>query len=192
MRLLVGALGDYLRIRDNFSLFCCIRLILFYKSSTMEQNSQKLDEADIKLLSILQLDAAVSLEELSKRTAMSANTAWRRIKRMEEAGIIEKRVALINPEAVGLGMTVFVAIKTSDHSDAWLEGFAAAVRAIPEVVEFYRMSGETDYLLKLLVASITDYDRVYKKLIRSAKLNDVSSSFAMETIKSTTAVPLRL
>ncbi|GIU66514.1 Lrp/AsnC family transcriptional regulator [Candidatus Phycosocius spiralis] len=158
----------------------------------MEPNNQKLDEADVKLLSILQQDAAISLEELSKRTAMSANTAWRRIKRMEEVGIITKRVALINPEALGIGVTVFVAIKTSDHSDAWLEDFAKAVRAIPEVVEFYRMSGETDYLLKLLVASIGDYDRVYKKLIRSAKLNDVSSSFAMETIKFTTAVPLRI
>ena len=88
-------------------------------------------------------------------------------------------------------MTVFVAIKTADHSDEWLETFAKAVALIPEVVEFYRMSGETDYLLKLLVESIADYDRVYKKLIRSAKLNDVSSSFAMETIKYTTAIPLR-
>jgi Lrp/AsnC family transcriptional regulator len=121
---------------------------------------------------------------------MSPNTVWRRIKRLEDAGIITKRVALINPEAVGLAMTVFVAIKTSDHSDAWLEAFAKAVSTIPEVVEFYRMSGETDYLLKLLVESIADYDRVYRKLIRSAKLNDVSSSFAMETIKYTTAVPL--
>ncbi|CAN1525263.1 MAG: Lrp/AsnC family transcriptional regulator [Aquidulcibacter sp.] len=158
----------------------------------MKPENQKIDEADIKLLSILQTDASVSLEEISSRTAMSANTAWRRIKRMEEAGIIAKRVALIDPETVGLGMTVFVAIKTSDHSDEWLENFARSVSAIPEVVEFYRMSGDTDYLLKLLVASIADYDRVYKKLIRSAKLSDVSSSFAMETIKFTTAVPLRI
>jgi Lrp/AsnC family transcriptional regulator len=157
----------------------------------MQHINQKIDDTDRKLLEILQTDSSLSLEELSSRTAMSANTAWRRIKRLEEIGVIAKRVALINPEAVGLGMTVFVAVKTADHSDQWLEGFAKAVSTIPEVVEFYRMSGDTDYLLKLLVESIADYDRVYKKLIRSAKLNDVSSSFAMETIKYTTAVPLR-
>ena len=152
---------------------------------------QKIDDGDRKLLEILQTDSSLSLEEMSRRTSMSTNTAWRRIKRLEEVGIIRKRVALISPEAVGLSMTVFVAIKTADHSDEWLAGFAKAVALIPEVVEFYRMSGDTDYLLKLLVESIADYDRVYKKLIRSAKLNDVSSSFAMETIKYTTAVPLR-
>jgi Lrp/AsnC family transcriptional regulator len=157
----------------------------------MTLQNQKIDDADRKLLQLLQTDSTLSLEELSSRTAMSANTAWRRIKRLEEVGVIAKRVALINPEAVGLGMTVFVAVKTADHSDQWLDGFAKAVATIPEVVEFYRMSGDTDYLLKLLVESIADYDRVYKKLIRSAKLNDVSSSFAMETIKYTTAVPLR-
>lgn len=157
----------------------------------MASTDQKIDDADRKILAILQVDASISLEEIAGRTAMATNTAWRRIKRLEEIGVIQKRVALINPEAVGLGMTVFVAIKTADHSDEWLEGFAKAVALIPEVVEFYRMSGDTDYLLKLLVESIADYDRVYKKLIRSAKLNDVSSSFAMETIKYTTAVPLR-
>jgi Lrp/AsnC family transcriptional regulator len=157
----------------------------------MPTENQKIDEADRKLLDLIQNDATLSLDVLAQRTAMSANSVWRRIKRLEEAGVIAKRVALINPEAVGLGMTVFVAVKTADHSDQWLEGFAKAVSAIPEVVEFYRMSGDTDYLLKLLVESIADYDRVYKKLIRSAKLYDVSSSFAMETIKYTTAVPLQ-
>jgi Lrp/AsnC family transcriptional regulator len=159
--------------------------------SMIGADKQKIDEQDRKLLASLQIDSSISLEELAARTAMSANTAWRRIKRLEEIGIITKRVALLSPEALGLGMTVFVAIKTADHSDEWLETFAKAVALIPEVVEFYRMSGDTDYLLKLLVESIADYDRVYKKLIRSAKLNDVSSSFAMETIKYTTAVPLR-
>jgi Lrp/AsnC family transcriptional regulator len=157
----------------------------------MHTENQKIDEADRKLLDLIQNDATLSLDVLAQRTAMSANSVWRRLKRLEEAGVIAKRVALINPDAVGLGMTVFVAVKTADHSDQWLEGFAKAVSAIPEVVEFYRMSGDTDYLLKLLVESIADYDRVYKKLIRSAKLYDVSSSFAMETIKYTTAVPLQ-
>ncbi len=156
----------------------------------MLPENQKIDEVDRRLLDILQNDASGSLEEIAKKTAMSVNTAWRRIKRLEDIGVITKRVALIDPPSVGLNMTVFVAIKTSDHSDKWLDGFGKAVSGIPEVVEFYRMSGETDYLLKLLVESIADYDRVYKKLIRSAKINDVSSSFAMETIKYTTAVPL--
>jgi Lrp/AsnC family transcriptional regulator len=156
----------------------------------MIRDNQKIDDIDRKLLDILQNDASVSLEEISQKTVMSVNTAWRRIKRLEEVGVIKKRVALIDPQAVGLGMTVFVAIKTADHSDQWLTDFAKAVAGIPEVVEFYRMSGETDYLLKLLVESIADYDRVYKKLIRSAKINDVSSSFAMETIKYTTCIPL--
>jgi Lrp/AsnC family transcriptional regulator len=159
--------------------------------SMLSPDRQKIDDQDRKLLESLQTDSTISLEELATRTAMSTNTAWRRIRRLEETGVISKRVALLSPEALGLNMTVFVAIKTADHSDEWLETFAKAVSQIPEVVEFYRMSGETDYLLKLLVESIADYDRVYKKLIRSAKLNDVSSSFAMETIKYTTAIPLR-
>jgi Lrp/AsnC family transcriptional regulator len=150
----------------------------------------KIDDADRRLLALLQADASLSLEEMAGRLAMSANTIWRRIKRLEEAGVILRRVALVDPASVGAEMVVFVAVRTADHSDAWLEGFARAVRTIPEVVEFYRMSGETDYLLKLLVASIGDYDRVYKQLIRAAKLHDVSSSFAMETIKYTTAVPV--
>jgi Lrp/AsnC family transcriptional regulator len=156
---------------------------------TLRKENQKIDDIDRKLLDILQTDASCSLDDISQKTAMSVNTAWRRIKRLEEVGIITKRVALIDPHAIGLAMTVFVAIKTSDHSDKWLEDFGKAVSTIPEVVEFYRMSGETDYLLKLLVESIA-YDRVYKKLIRSAKISDVSSSFAMETIKYTTSVPL--
>ena len=158
----------------------------------MGKLSQELDSVDARILDLIQRDASLSVAEIAERVGLSSSPCWRRIKRMEEAGIIAKRVALIAPEAVGLGMTVFVAIKTSDHSDEWLENFARSVSAIPEVVEFYRMSGDTDYLLKLLVASIADYDRVYKKLIRSAKLSDVSSSFAMETIKFTTAVPLRI
>ena len=150
----------------------------------------ELDDADKRLLRLVQEDAALSLEEIARRTAMSANTAWRRLKRLEDEGVLLRRVALVDPVRVGSGVTVFVAIRTSDHSDEWLEGFARAVRTIPEVIEFYRMAGETDYLLKLAVASIADYDRVYRKLIRSAKLTDVSSTFAMETIKHTTAIPV--
>ncbi len=150
----------------------------------------ELDDADKRLLRLVQEDASLSLDEMARRTAMSTNTAWRRLKRLEDEGILLRRVGLVDPARVGAGVTVFVAVRTNDHSDEWLEGFARAVRTIPEVVEFYRMAGETDYLLKLAVASIADYDRVYRKLIRSAKLHDVSSTFAMETIKYTTAVPI--
>ena len=151
----------------------------------------ELDEADKKLLRLVQEDASLSLDEIARRTAMSTNTAWRRLKRLEDEGVLLRRVALVDPARVGAGVTVFVAVRTNDHSDEWLEGFARAVRTIPEVVEFYRMAGETDYLLKLAVASIADYDRVYRKLIRSARLHDVSSTFAMETIKYTTALPIQ-
>lgn len=150
----------------------------------------ELDEADKRLLRLVQEDASLSLDEIARRTAMSTNTVWRRLKRLEDEGVLLRRVALVDPARVGAGVTVFVAVRTNDHSDEWLEGFARAVRTIPEVVEFYRMAGETDYLLKLAVASIADYDRVYRKLIRSAKLHDVSSTFAMETIKYTTAMPI--
>lgn len=156
-----------------------------------DQKSEKIDDADRRLLARLQEDCSVSMEALAEAAGMSANTAWRRVRRMEEAGIIARRVAILDPDKIGAGVTVFVTVRTSDHSDAWLDAFARTVRAIPEVVEFYRMSGETDYLMKLQVASIADYDRVYKTMIRSARLQDVSSSFAMETIKYSTALPLR-
>ncbi len=151
----------------------------------------ELDDADKRLLRLVQEDASLSLDEMAQRTAMSTNTVWRRLKRLEDEGVLLRRVALVDPARVGAGVTVFVAVRTNDHSDEWLEGFARAVRTIPEVVEFYRMAGETDYLLKLAVASIADYDRVYRKLIRSARLHDVSSTFAMETIKYTTALPIQ-
>jgi len=109
---------------------------------------------------------------------------------MEADGIIERRVAIVQPESVGLGMTAFVAVKTNDHSDKWLEKFAAAASSIDELVEFYRMAGEVDYMLKFLVRDMADYDRVYKKLITVVSLSDVSASFAMERIKYTTAVPV--
>ncbi len=150
----------------------------------------KIDATDRRLLIKIQQDASLSLEALAEATGQSLNTCWRRLKRLEEAGVLTGKVALVDPNKVGLGVTVFVGVRTNDHSDAWLAAFADAVAAIPEVVEFYRMSGETDYLLKILCASISDYDRVYKKLIAGARLFDVSSSFAMERIKYTTAVPI--
>lgn len=150
----------------------------------------KLDRIDRQLLSLLQDDASLSNAELAEKVNLSPNACWRRIRQMEEAGIIRKRVALLSEEKVGLGVTVFVSIRTSNHTEEWLKKFGQGVRDMPEVVEFYRLSGETDYLLKVVVRDIQDYDRVYKKLIAIAPLNDVSSSFAMERIKSSTALPL--
>lgn len=156
----------------------------------MGSNIENIDGTDRQLLRLLQSNAALSLESLAAQLSISTNSCWRRVKRLEESGVIARRVAIVAPERVGLGMTVFVAVKTSDHSQNWLDRFARAAAAIPEIVEFYRMAGEVDYLLKLLVRDVSDYDRVYKKLIATAPMSDVSASFAMERIKHETAVPL--
>jgi Lrp/AsnC family transcriptional regulator len=149
-----------------------------------------IDRLDRHLLQLLQADATASIQALGDRIGLSHNACWRRIKRLEEAGIIRKRVALVDPKRVGHGVTVFVTVRTSLHTEDWLEKFASGVAALPEVMEFYRMSGDVDYLLKVLVADIAEYDRFYRKLIRIAPLHDVSSSFAMEQVKYTTEVPV--
>jgi len=151
---------------------------------------QALDRTDVKILECLQSDCSQSIAEIADRVHLSQNACWRRIKQLEEDGIITKRVALLDPAKLGVGVTVFVTVRAGEHTERWLETFSAAVRKMPEVVEFYRMSGEVDYLLKLQVADIASYDRVYKALIRSAKLMDVSSAFAMEELKRTTEIPL--
>jgi Lrp/AsnC family transcriptional regulator len=149
-----------------------------------------LDSVDMRLLSILQEDATVSMAALAERVGLSATPCWKRIKRLEREGVIERRVAILNRDRLGLGVTVIVAIRTARHSEDWLNAFADGVAKIPEVVEFYRMSGEIDYLLKIVTRDIADYDRIYRKLTKVAELHDVSSSFAMQEIKSTTALPL--
>ena len=149
-----------------------------------------LDLADRRILAILQEDASVTVADLAERVGMSATPCWKRIKRLEHEGVIERRVTILNRDRLGLGVTVIVAIRTARHSDEWLETFAAGVAKLPEVVEFYRMSGEIDYLLKVVARDIADYDRIYRKLTKVADLHDVSSSFAMQEIKSTTALPL--
>ncbi|MCB2082948.1 MAG: Lrp/AsnC family transcriptional regulator [Sphingomonadaceae bacterium] len=156
----------------------------------MPSELENIDENDRRILRALQTDATRSLEVLADMLSLSTNAVWRRIKRLEAAGVIARRVALIDPEKVGLGMTVFVGVKTSDHSEEWLEQFARASTALPEVVEIYRLAGETDYMLKLLVRDVADYDRVYRKLIDAVKMSDVSASFAMEKLKFDTAVPI--
>ena len=149
-----------------------------------------LDRIDQKILALLQTDATLSVADIADKVGLSPTPCWRRIQNLEAAGVVKARVALLDAEKLNVGVTVFVSVRTSQHNAAWLEKFAKAVNEIPEVVEFYRMSGEVDYLLRIVVPSIAGYDAVYKRLIRAAELFDVSSSFAMEQIKSTTALPL--
>ncbi|WP_269715590.1 Lrp/AsnC family transcriptional regulator [Caulobacter sp. NIBR2454] len=148
------------------------------------------DTIDRRLMAILQEDATVPVAELAERVGLSQTPCWKRVKRLQDAGVITKRVALLDREALGLSLTVFVAIRTNRHDEEWLTTFAAGARSLPEVVELYRMSGEVDYLMKVIVKDIGAYDRFYKRLIATAPLTDVSSSFAMEQIKFTTALPV--
>jgi Lrp/AsnC family transcriptional regulator len=149
-----------------------------------------LDAVDLKILRILQRDCTVSVAEIGKEVGLSTTPCWRRIQKLEQEGVVESRVALLNPKKVGAGVTVFVAITTSEHNIGWLERFHAVLKEFPEIVEAYRMSGQVDYLLRVVVPDIESYDRFYKQLIERIALNDVSSSFAMEQIKYTTALPL--
>jgi Lrp/AsnC family transcriptional regulator len=149
-----------------------------------------MDDIDRRILACLQQDATLSVEEIARRVHLSASTCWRRIQKLEAAGVIAKRVALLDPDRMNVGVTVFVAIRTNQHNAEWAERFCEGVSRIPEVVEFYRMSGQVDYLLRVVVPDIAAYDGVYKRLIKIADLHDVSSSFAMERIKYTTALPV--
>jgi Lrp/AsnC family transcriptional regulator len=149
-----------------------------------------LDSIDRRILRELQADATIPIAELAERSGLSQTPCWKRVKRLTEAGVITRRVALLDGEKLDLGLVVFVAIKTSRHDQDWLDAFAKGAASLPEVVEFYRMSGDTDYLLKVVVRDIAAYDAFYKRLIAAAPLQDVSSSFAMEQIKFTTALPL--
>ena len=148
-----------------------------------------MDRIDRKILSLLQRSVTQSVAELAEQVGLSPSPCWRRIQNLEAAGVIARRVALLDRRRLNLGTVVFVRVKTNDHSRAWLEAFAA-VEAVDEVVEFYRMTGDTDYLLKIVVPDIDGYDAVYKRLIGVPGLADVSASFAMEEIKHTTALPL--
>lgn len=150
------------------------------------------DNIDRRLMAILQDDATTPIAELAERVGLSQTPCWKRVKRLQDAGVITKRVALLDRDALGLGLTVFVAIRTNRHDEEWLEAFATGARGLPEVVELYRMSGEVDYLMKVIVKDIAAYDRFYKRLISTAPLSDVSSSFAMEQIKFTTALPVHV
>ena len=149
-----------------------------------------MDAIDRKILAVVQEDASLSVAEIGQRVGLSSTPCWKRLQRLEADGVILRRVALIDPEKIGLGITVFVSIETGDHSQDWLKRFAETVGGMPEVMEFYRMAGDVDYMLRVVVTDIQGYDAFYKRLIASIPLKNVTSRFAMEKIKSTTALPI--
>lgn len=149
-----------------------------------------MDRIDRSILAILQKDSTVPVAEIGKRVGLSTTPCWRRIQKMEEDGVIKRRVAVLDPGSVGAGVSVFVSISTNQHGKEWLTRFAELITEFPEVVSFYRMSGQVDYLLKVVVPDIAAYDKFYKRLISKIDISDVSSSFAMEEIKNTSSLPL--
>lgn len=149
-----------------------------------------MDRTDIAILALLQADANLSVADIADAVHLSRGPCWRRIRALETAGYIRRRVALLDPDRLNVGTTVFVHLKTNRHDVEWFDNFSEVVRAIPEVVEFHRMSGDVDYLLRLAIPDIAAYDNVYKQLIKVGGLTDVSASFALECIKSTTELPL--
>lgn len=149
-----------------------------------------MDATDKKILDILQEDTTLAVADIAREVGLSTTPCWRRIQKLETSGVIRSRVALLDAEKLNAGVTVFVSIRTDKHDAAWYETFSRAVNAFPEVVEFYRMSGDIDYLLRVVVPDIGAYDRFYQRLIAQVELYDVSSSFSMEQIKYTTALPL--
>ena len=149
-----------------------------------------MDAIDRKIVVLLQEDASLSLAQIAHRVGLSQSPCWKRIQRLEKTGVILKRVALISPESIGVGLSVFVSIETGDHSQDWIAKFAEVVNAMPEVMEFYRMAGDIDYMLRVAVPDMQAYDAFYKRLIDTMPLKNVTSRFAMERIKSTTALPI--
>ena len=149
----------------------------------------KLDSIDRRLLAELQRDASESLERLGERVGLSRNACWTRVKRLEEAGVLTARVALVDPTTINLGLTVFITVRTNEHDPAWLTRFAEATASMPEIQGVYRTSGDLDYLLLARVPDVAAYDALYQKLIRRVRLADVSASFVMQKIKETTALP---
>jgi Lrp/AsnC family transcriptional regulator len=149
-----------------------------------------MDAIDRKILAVLQKDASLSVAEIGNRVGLSSTPCWKRIQRLEADGVIQRRVAVVDQDKLGLGVTVFVSIETGDHSEDWLRRFAETVSALPEVMEFYRMAGDVDYMLRVVVPDIPGYDAFYKRLIATVPLKNVTSRFAMEKIKSTTELPI--
>ena len=159
-----------------------------YGLDIWEASGMGLDRADRALLDTLQRDATPTMQQLAAAVGLSTNACWRRIKHFEERGYITGRVAILDPAKIGVGTTVFASVRAAEHSTEWLEGFAEAVKSVPEVVEFYRMAGDIDYLIKFRVADISAYDKVYKMLITKTKIENISAAFAMEELKNSTVI----
>ena len=159
-------------------------------NASSKERVPKMDATDRKILALLQDDASLSVAEIGSRVGLSSTPCWKRIQRLEADGVIQRRVALVDQDKIGLGITVFVSVETGDHSQDWLARFAETVGAMPEVMEFYRMAGDVDYMMRVVVPDIQGYDTFYKKLIASVALKNVTSRFAMEKIKATTALPI--
>jgi len=151
---------------------------------------RQLDRTDRKILAIMQEDSSLAVADIAERVGLSQTPCWRRIQRLRADGVIARTVSLVHPEAVGLGLTVFITIEALDHSPDWLDRFTAAVSAMPEVMEVHRMAGDIDYLLRVAVADMAAFDAFYRDLIKAVPLKNVSSHFAMERVKATTAYPL--
>ncbi len=149
-----------------------------------------MDDMDRRILKILQLDSSLSASDVARRVGLSASPCWKRINRLQSEGIIKRRTAVLDAERLGFGLTVFVSIKTGEHSSRWLKDFAVRITAMPEVMEFHRMAGEVDYMLKVVVRDMKMFDEFYKRLIDMTALSDVTSRFSMEIIKETTALPI--
>ncbi|BEU02062.1 AsnC family transcriptional regulator [Agarivorans sp. OAG1] len=149
----------------------------------------KLDSKDKLILDLLQRDVSIPLNDIAERVGLSATPCWRRVQKLEQAGFIRHKVALLDRAKLNLGVTVFVSVRTSQHDQQWLDQFKQAIQDIPEIIEAHRMSGSIDYLLQVVVPSIDDYDKVYKQLIERLAFTDVSSAFSMEVMKSTTSLP---
>lgn len=150
-----------------------------------------MDNKDRRILELLQQNAMYTAAELADEVGLTTTPCWRRIQKLDEQGYIRGRVALLDRRKMNVGITVFVGVRTGRHSRDWMEKFIKAVNDTPEIVEAHRLSGDTDYLLRIVVPSIEEYDRLYQELIRQLEFLDVSSSFSMEELKSTTAIPVR-
>ena len=151
---------------------------------------EKIDTFDARILRLIQSDAALPLDEIGDKVGLSRNAVWRRIKAMEANGTITGRAALLDPAKLGLGLTVFMMIRTDRHAPDWLERFAKVTKSMPEILGAYRMTGELDYLIRARVADVKDYDRLYQAIVSRIELADVSASFVMEEIKETTVLPV--
>ncbi len=151
---------------------------------------KSLDEIDRKILRVLQRDASLGVDALADLVNLSRNACWRRMKNLESSGVIARRVAILDPQTVGLGTTVFVIVRTNQHDEEWLKLFDSAVRELPEIVGAYRMSGDLDYILRVRIEGVNEYDAFYKRLIKRVPLSYISASFVMDEIKDTTELPI--